>query len=170
MKPLAKSACSLLRSFRRSETGAALVEFGISLPLILVVSYGAIDSMRLFWSYQAAVAGVRDATRYLARIAPSDICTTGGSLEAYETQLATIIGSTIDGGGLYPPGVEISNVNASYDCEGTLGLRQSQVPVTTVTADLSVELPLTGVLSLIGGEGLGTLEATLFEQARIFGL
>ena len=58
----------------------ALVEFAISLPLILVVSYGTIDSMRLFWTYQAAVAGVRDAARYVARVAPDDICTSGGSL------------------------------------------------------------------------------------------
>ena len=159
-----------LRRFGRSQDGTALVEFAISLPLILVVSFGAIDSMRLFWSDQAAVAGVRDATRYIARIAPADICATGGSLSAYEAQLAGIIGSTIDGGGLYPPGVLINNVTAGVTCVGTLGLRQAQVPVATVSADLSVDLPMRGVLDRIGGAGFGTLTTTITEQARVFGL
>ena len=70
----------LLHRFRRAEDGTALVEFAISLPLILVVSFGTINSMRLFWSYQAAVAGVRDAARYVARMAPDNICTTGANL------------------------------------------------------------------------------------------
>lgn len=153
-----------------AEEGTALVEFAISLPLILVVSYGAVDSMRLFWSYQAAVAGVRDATRYIARVAPGDICASGGSLEAYEAQLAAIIGSTIDDGALYPEGVLISNVRAVLFCETTLGLRQAEVPVVTVTADLDVQLPMTGVLTLISGRGYGTLTTTVTEQARVYGL
>ena len=93
MTPFPLRLAHRLTAFRRREDGAALVEFAISLPMILVVSYCAIDSMRLFWSYQAAVAGVRDATRYLARIAPADICGAGGSLVAYQAQLATIIDS-----------------------------------------------------------------------------
>lgn len=170
MTPFPLRLAQRLTAFRRREDGAALVEFAISLPMILVVSYCAIDSMRLFWSYQAAVAGVRDATRYLARIAPADICGAGGSLVAYQAQLATIIDSTIDVGALYPPGVQITNVTANHLCEGTLGLRQAQVPVATVSADLSVELPMTGVLTLIGGAGWGTLTTTVTEQARVFGL
>jgi Flp pilus assembly protein TadG len=159
-----------LSALGRAEEGTALVEFAISLPLILVVSYGAIDSMRLFWSYQAAVAGVRDATRYIARVAPDDICETGGSLSAYEARLATIIGSTIDDGALYPVGVGISNVTATLFCETTLGLRQARVPVVTVSADLGVQLPMTGILALVGGSGYGTLTTTVVEQARIYGL
>lgn len=150
--------------------GTALVEFAVSLPLILVVSYGAIDSMRLFWSYQAAVAGVRDAARYMARVAPDDICATGGSLSAYEPRLASIIDSTIDDGALYPAGAAIGNVRATLTCETGLGLRQATVPVVTVSADLGVQLPMTGVLTLIGGSGFGTLTTTITEQARIYGL
>lgn len=168
---------SLLHRFRHRQDGTALVEFAISLPLILVVSYGTIDSMRLFWTYQAAVAGVRDAARYVARVAPDDICTSGAvladELAARGVAPATIIDSTIDGGALYTGGVTISNVSATLlDCTNwtALGLRQAEVPVVRVSADLSIVMPFTEVLTLVGGEGFGTLTTTIIEDARVFGL
>jgi Flp pilus assembly protein TadG len=160
----------LLHRFRHAEDGTALVEFAVSLPLILVVSFGTIDSMRLFWSYQAAVAGVRDAARYVARVAPADICDTGGSLAGFQTQLRTIIDSTIDGGALYTGGVTIANVTATLTCEGTLGLRQAQVPVARVSADMSIVMPFTEVFRIVGGSGFGTLTTRIVEDARVFGL
>jgi Flp pilus assembly protein TadG len=167
----------ILHRFRRSQDGAALVEFAISLPLILVVSFGTIDSMRLFWSYQAAVAGVRDAARYVARVAPDDICTSGAvladELAARGVVPAAIIDSTIDGGALYTGGVTIDNVTATLLPCGTwtaLGLRQAQVPVVRITADMSITLPFTEVFTLVGGAGFGTLTTTIVEDARVFGL
>jgi hypothetical protein len=160
---------SLIR-FARCQSGTALVEFGISLPLILAVAFGTIDSMRLLWSYQAAVAGVRDATRYLARTAPDDICTTGGSLTGEEPRLLEIVATSIGGGGLYPEGVTITGVTADLDCVGGLGLRTDTVPVATVTADLSIALPFSSVFTLIGGSGWGTIETSVTETARIYGL
>ena len=162
----------LLHRFRRAEDGTALVEFAISLPLILIVSFGTIDSMRLFWSYQAAVAGVRDAARYVARVAPADICD-AGSLEGYETQLAGIIGTTIDGDGLYTGGVTITNVTARLlDCGSftELGLRQSRVPVARVSADMRIRMPFTEVFEIIGGAGFGTLTTRIVEDARVYGI
>lgn len=161
---------SRLKDFARADSGAALVEFGISLPLILVVAYGAIDSMRLFWSYQATIAGVRDATRYLARVAPDDICAVGGSVTGFEPQLLGIVDSTIDGGALFPESVRVTGVNAGVACITDLGLRQAEVPVVTVTANLTLELPYTGVLSLIGGAGWGTITTGVTDQARVYGL
>lgn len=165
---------SLLHHFRRSEDGTALVEFAVSLPLILIVAYGTIDSMRLFWSYQAAVAGVRDAARYVARVAPDDICTSGASLAAdlagRGVDPAGIIDSTIDDGALYTGGVTISDVSATLTCVDSLGLRQASVPVVRVSADLSVVMPFTGIFRIVGREGLGTLTTTVIEDARVFGL
>ena len=159
-----------LHRFRRAEDGTALVEFAISLPLILVVSFGTIESMRLFWSYQAVVAGVRDAARYVARIAPDDICVTGGSLDGYQPQLQTIIGSARGGGALYTGGVTITNVTATLTCEDTLGLRQAMVPVARISADMNIVMPFTEVFTLVGGAGFGTLTTRVIEDARIFGL
>lgn len=159
-----------IRSFCRDEDGAALVEFAISLPLILVVAYGMIDSMRLFWSYQATIAGVRDATRYLARVAPADICDAGPGIASFEPLLLSIVDSTIDGEGIAPFGVTITSLSATLDCITTLGLRQPVVPIATVTANLTMEMPFTGVLTLVGGTGWGTLTTAVQDQARVYGL
>jgi hypothetical protein len=170
----------LLHRFRRAEDGSALVEFAISLPLILVVSFGTIDSMRLFWSYQAAVAGVRDAARYVARMAPDNICATGpGGLGAHLTARnvnpATIIDSTLfaDAAGsraLYTGGVTITNVTTAITCVNTLGLRQANVPVVRVSADMNITMPFSEILVLVGGNGFGTIRTRIIEDARVFGV
>jgi Flp pilus assembly protein TadG len=169
----------LLHRFRRAEDGSALVEFAISLPLILVVSFGTIDSMRLFWSYQAAVAGVRDAARYVARMAPDNICTTGASLAAHlsarNVNPTTIIDSTLfaDAAGsraIYTGGVTITNVTTGITCVNTLGLRQATVPVVRVSADMNITMPFSEILVLVGGAGWGTLTTTIIEDARVFGV
>lgn len=165
-----RSTSRSIRTFASDTGGAALVEFAISLPLILVVAYGAIDSMRLFWSYQATIAGVRDATRYLARVAPDDICATGGTVTDFEPALRDIVDGTIAGEALLPQGVSVTGLTAGVACIADLGLRQAQVPIVTVTADLRLELPYTGVLSLVGGTGWGTVTTGVTEQARVYGL
>ncbi len=169
----------LLHRFRRAEHGSALVEFAISLPLILVVSLGTIDSMRLFWSYQAAVAGVRDAARYVARMAPDNICTTGASLAAHLTARnvnpTTIIDSTLFANAagsraVYTGGVTITNVTTGITCVNTLGLRQANVPVVRVSADMNITMPFSEILTLVGGDGFGTITTRIIEDARVFGV
>jgi Flp pilus assembly protein TadG len=176
----------LLHRFRRAEDGSALVEFAISLPLILVVSFGMIDSMRLFWSYQAAVAGVRDAARYVARMAPDNICTTGASLADHLSDRGvdpqTIIDSASridrDGDGdvddddvsLNTSGVTITSVSTAITCVSTPTLRQTTVPVVRVSANMNITMPFSEILVLVGGDGFGTITTTIIEDARVFGV
>jgi Flp pilus assembly protein TadG len=159
-----------IESFRRSQSGAALVEFAVSLPLILIVAFGIIESMRLLWSFQAAVAGVRDATRYVARAVPDDICANGGSLAGWNGQLTTIVNSSITGAAIFPDGITLNGVTATLACPDHLDLRQDQVPVATVTADLTMQFPFSAVFRLAGGDGWGTINTSIAEEARIFGL
>jgi Flp pilus assembly protein TadG len=156
--------------FIRCEDGTALVEFAITLPLILILSFLTVDSMRLFWSYQAAIAGVRDATRYLARIAPADICTTGGSVSGYATQLQGIVATTITGTALFTSGVTVTSVTPSVVCITSLGLRQSSVPVASVAANLSISMPFSQVLRVMGVTPGATLNTRVTDQARVYGL
>jgi Flp pilus assembly pilin Flp len=160
----------LILKFRRSQSGAALVEFGLSLPLILIIAFGIIESMRLMWSMQAAVAGVRDAARYIARAVPDDICAGGGSLDGWNGQLFQIVGTSITGDAVFPAAITLTGVTASLDCPGALGLRQAVVPVATVTANLSMQFPMTAVFRLGGGTGWGTITTSVAEEARIYGL
>jgi Flp pilus assembly pilin Flp len=164
----------LILKFRRSQSGAALVEFGLSLPLILIIAFGIIESMRLMWSMQAAVAGVRDAARYVARAVPDDICISNGVMETWDPalnrNLVNIVTNSITGGAIFPAGITVDAVTASLECPATLGLRQAQVPVATVTANLSMQFPMTAVFRLGGGTGWGTITTSVAEEARIYGL
>jgi hypothetical protein len=178
----------VLHRFRRADEGGALVEFAISLPLILIVSMGIVESMRLFWSYQAAVAGVRDAARYVARMAPADICAPGApSLAAHltergvdaqwitftrgETRQNPIPGSPPSGAQLlFTGGVTITNVTATATCVPTPTLRQTTVPVVRLSADVNIPMPFTGVFAIVGGSGWGTLTTRIVEDARVLGV
>jgi hypothetical protein len=158
------------RRFLLAENGGALVEFAISLPLILALAFLTVESMRLFWSYQAAIAGVRDATRYLARIAPSDLCTSGGSVAGYAGQLETIVETTITGASPFPADVTVTSLAPALACVTSLGLRQSSVPVATVSADVSIPIPFAQVLRVIGADPDPTIDTTIRDQARVYGL
>ncbi len=165
-----RTLCRGLRQFWRRDDGAALVEFAISLPLILILAFLSVESMRLFWSYQAAIAGVRDATRYLARVAPADLCTSGGSLTGYSTRLQAIVETTITGAALFPAGVSVTSLTPSLVCITTLGLRQASVPVATVSANVSITMPFSQILRVIGGTPAATINTTVRDQARVYGL
>ncbi len=160
--------------FRRNQSGAALVEFAISLPLILIVAFGIIESMRLLWSFQAAVAGVRDATRYVARAAPDDICATSGTTQNWDPQLSrslfNIVNTSITGAAIFPAGITLERVTVDLGCLPNPDLRQTIVPVATVTADLTMQFPFSAVFRLAGGNGWGTINTSVVEEARIYGL
>jgi len=156
--------------FWRREEGAILVEFAVSLPLILILAFLSVESMRLFWSYQAAIAGVRDATRYLARIAPADLCTTGGSVTGYASRLEAIVETTINGAALFPAGVTVTSLTATHTCVNSLALRQASVPVATVSANVSITMPFSQILRVIGATPATVINTTVSDQARVYGL
>jgi hypothetical protein len=158
------------RRLARREDGGALVEFAISLPIILILALLTVESMRLFWSYQAAIAGVRDATRYLARIAPDDICTAGGSVSGYASQLESIVETTIAGASLFPSGVSVTSLTPALACVTGLGLRQASVPVATISANVSISMPFSQILRIVGGTPAATIHTTVRDQTRVYGL
>lgn len=159
----------LLQRFRRGDDGAALVEFALSLPLILILAFGAFEAQRLLWGYQAAVAAVRDATRYVARVADGDICDGAGPTA---TDLAWLSGmaTTTLGRAVVPGGVTVTGVAVVVDCEDDLDLRQAVVPRARVTADLRIALPFTTVFTLAGGAAWDSIDTSVVEEARIYGL
>lgn len=161
---------SPLRRFRDDRSGAALVEFALTLPLMLIVSFVCLEGLRLMWSFQAATSGVHEAARYLARVAPGDVCATGASVAGYETTLRTIVGRSRDGNSIFGQQVELVSLTATLDCVTGTGLRQATVPVATVTADVRMELPLHSIFSRVVSPEAGTYVARIEEQARVYGL
>lgn len=160
----------LIHWFATDRSGAALVEFALALPLMILGSFISIDGLRLMWSYQAATAGVHEATRYLARVAPGDICETGASLSAFDATLFTIVNGAGGAETVLGRDAELLGVTTSLTCVADAGLRQARVPVVTVSADLRMFLPLHQVFSRLAGPGSGIFVARIEEQARVYGL
>jgi Flp pilus assembly protein TadG len=168
-KPGSSRRAGLCSRFMRDDRGVALVEFAIVLPVMLLLFAVIIESGRMLKSYQAANAGVRDATRYLARIVRPDVCSAGGGavLAGYEAQLATIISENIQAGSVFAPLIALDTttpVVTRLQCNiGGPG------PFAEVSANLVINFPFSGVFSLVGGS-LSTFTASVSDQARIYGL
>lgn len=158
-----------VRRLLRDEDGVALVEFAIVLPLLLLLFGVIIEGGRMMKSYQGANAGVRDATRYLARIVPSSICESGGSLTGYTTQLENIVRNSIDGNSILGSGIVVTSVEPSLSCIGAVGeYRVSPAPVAQVTATMTITFPFSGLFEL-ADSSLGDLTTKITDQSRIFG-
>ena len=157
---------SFLERFRKDQSGAALVEFAISLPLVLLIFACVIEGGRMVWAYQAASAGVRDAARYLARVAPRDICATGGSVAGYAATLKTIVEKDQAGGSFFPTGMAVNSVTPSLSC--ITGSYRNGAAIAQVSANISIAMPFSNVFTFAGQE-LAAVTATITDQSRIYG-
>jgi len=174
------------RSFLRSESGANAVEFAIVLPILLVCFAASVEAARIYWNYQGAVVGVRDAARYIGRVAPYDICdpdTTGGSAtnfpssatvldgagtESLNSRAAKLINRNVTSGGQFPSGVSILAVETKYLCiDGDF--YNSPAPVARVRAQVQIELPFAGMFALFN-QPPATIQSWITDQSRIYGL
>ena len=154
------------RRFGREDRGVALVEFAITLPLILVLFATTVDGARMLWSYQKAISGVRDATRYISRHADRTTCP-GGDLSGYSDRLLKIVQNNVAGQSITPKGVTVLSVTPTVSCPTGI-YRNGAVSVATVTATLEITLPFSAVFKLVGGD-IGTFDATISDSTRIFG-
>jgi Flp pilus assembly pilin Flp len=162
-----RATLTRLRRFADDESGAHLVEFAIVLPIMLLVFAMIVEGARLMWSYQTVVAGVRDATRFLARVAPRDICDAGSGVEDYEETLTDIVRNANEGGSILPSGVSVIAVLPSLTCyEGDY--RSYTAPIVTVRANVEVTFPFSGLFSLVGGNR-PMLETSVTDQSRVYG-
>lgn len=154
--------------FADAEGGAVLVEFALVFPLMLLFFAIMFESARTYWSYQIAISGVRDATRYVARVAPVDICNApGGSLAGYTTKATDIVRHDMAGSGMFPSTVTVNSVTPSHICvEGTY--RTSPAPVAVVNANLTIQFPMGFIFNWFGS-GLGIATTSVEDQSRIIG-
>ncbi len=142
-------------------------------PIMILFFAVMIEFGRLYWGYQSVVAGVRDASRYLARVAPVDICLNGGSLASYQATLKTMIEKDRTSKSVFPTQIVVDSVSASYACPEspstvTWEYRTPEIPLATVSAQVTMQLPL-GHLFAFFGSGLSSVTTTVADDARIFG-
>lgn len=161
----------LIKRFMRDTGGAALVEFAIVLPIMMLTFAMIIEGSRLMWSYQVTISAVRDATRYLGRVTPRDICEPGStaSIGTYSATLNTIVSSSTSGTTIFPTGITLNSVTPSLSCP-ILSLGGDPTPVAQVSASITVTFPFAAVFGFAAGGDLSTLTKTVSDQTRIFGL
>lgn len=155
------------KRFQRAEEGAILVEFALVLPLMLLFFAIMIESAHTFWNYQVAVSGVRDASRYLGRVVPVNICNPMGSLNGYGTIVGEIVSQNMNLNPAFSSTVSIDGIDLTLSCEnGTY--RVNPAPVATVQARLTIQYPLGALFGLFGNE-LTSVQTVVSDQTRIIG-
>lgn len=154
--------------FWRAEDGAALVEFGLLLPTLVLVLGLSVEGARTFFGYQTAVSGVRDATRYLSRVVQSDACRTGAITPGqWDEKLTGIVRTAQTGEALFPTGITVQNVSATIACQAG-PYRLGAAPVASVTATLYITYPFAGLLALAGIDA-EPITTQITDQTRIVG-
>ncbi|WP_160763396.1 TadE/TadG family type IV pilus assembly protein [Kangsaoukella pontilimi] len=174
-------AVRFLQRFKRREDGAALVEFALILPPFLLAFFVIVEFSRLFFSYQAAVQGVRDATRYMARITAEDSCAgqtststpsfgtpeTGTSGDVFYPIVFRNMATEVDT--LLPANVTLVNVKSRIKCVAG-AFRDPIVPVAELEAQFRITFPLVGILELNGQPLLDPIDHIVNDESRIYGI
>ena len=152
------------------------MEFVILMPIMMVCFGAIVEGARIYWNYQGAVSGVRDAARYLARITPEAICGDGANpvwrtLPGGAAHATTIIGRNVGSGStnLFPLAVDVHEVVAEFSCPD-LNLATDPTPIARVRARLEIDLPFGTVIEFFGPRGTSQLNSTIVDQSRIYGI
>jgi Flp pilus assembly protein TadG len=172
--------------FYRDEGGVALVEFAIFLPIFVLSFFVIVEFSRVFFSYQGAMTGVRDAARYMARVYPAEVCAGAADGSSVVTNVVTNPADTNSDiafqiikrnmhneNNAFPSLVRVVSVSTSYRCvtpatEGTF--RQAEVPIARVFAVVEITLPLGGILELNGLPLLPKITGRIADESRIYGV
>ena len=144
----------LLPRFFKAREGAALVEFTLVAPLLILLMCGMAEFSNAMRQYHVMEKGVRDAGRYLARV-PMSGCTISGAATTEAKNLA-ITGRISSGAALLPNWTDPATVTVSVsDCFNNAGgayRGHAVIPIIQVTANAPYQD--VGMLSIIGVSGL----------------
>ncbi len=158
---------SQIARLKSCDSGGPIVEFAMVLPLLLLFIAIIIEGGRITWIHQATAAGVRDASRMIARIAPSDLCTVGG-VAGYDLMATGIVDDQLGGSSIMPWGTNLVDVSLTcFERAGTY--RVNPTAVVEVRAEVEIEYIFGGVFDFFG-LARRSLTAEIADQARIFGV
>lgn len=165
----------LLR-FWRARSGATAVEFAILMPIMMVTFGAIVEGARIYWNYQGAVSGVRDATRYLSRITNEDVCVDKGVGEhdiVANTDARPRIEANMRTGGtenLFPTAVSLASLQTRVLCTQSPTDPAVLVPIAVVRANVVIDLPFGEVFRFFGQRNTDSLNTWVVDQSRIYGI
>ena len=145
---------AMSRRFGRNGSGAAGVEFGLVLPLLVILSFGAVEMGRMLWHHEIITKGVRNGVRYLTRVPVT--CTgpgLGGTFaSADETKAINLVktGTTSSGTPILEA-YDSATFDVDVDCRDAAGLGLAggtYMPVVRMTVQVPYADFFIGVLGL----------------------
>lgn len=167
--------------FGKDTSGAAILEFTIALPLMLLVLAIIIEGSRITWTHQAAASGVRDAARYLARTQSPDICSganfatkrsTFNARADIDTRATQIVTQNVDfTQSILPNRVTLVDVDFDLQCTTVAYSNTSseRVPVIEVEVILTIDFPFGGAFAFFGNR-LEPLTTRIADETRVYGV
>jgi hypothetical protein len=158
---------SFLNRLITDDRGGAIAEFLLGLvPLVFALAL-IFEFGRAFWSHQAAIKGVRDATRYLTRVEnPSDPAAQAVAERLLLTSQQAPGGvERWSSGGAAPMEVSITAIpNTGGTFRGP-----ATIQMVNVAANVELQLPMGGVFALFGGPPLGVVTYSVGDTGRHYG-
>ena len=151
---------------RRSERGAALVEFALVLPLLLVVIAGIVDFAFLFQRYEVITNAAREGARMASLSSPGTY-----NDAAVRSHVRSYVMAGLDMSDLSqvmpttPDAVQVENVALTVDLGGG---DTAIVPARKVTITYKHSFLLLGpMLALINGSWGDTMDIVSTSQMRL---
>lgn len=144
----------MLERFIAAKRGAALVEFTLIAPILIMLMCGVAEFSNAMRQYHIMEKGVRDAARYLAR-SEMNGCALDGAAVANAQNLA-IRGQISGGSFLFPtwtnPASVVASVPQCFDNSGGAYRGYPNMPVIEVTA--TAPYADLGMLTVLGLGGI----------------
>lgn len=134
----------IARSALIDQTGAAAVEMVLLVPLLLVLLFGGLEAGHFIWTEHKLIEGVRDGSRFAARLDIEDVC--GGdsaklAAAQAKVRLLTRTGQLADGNASpRVPRWSDGQVTVTFACDAFVStgiysdLDAAAGPIVTVTA------------------------------------
>lgn len=151
--------------FLECRSGAAAVEFGICMLLLVVLALGTMEVGRLFYHQHIITKGVRDAARYLSRV-PMDCVNDSGfafTTEPFRTNARNLVlTGSLDGTAPFlsrdydDPNAPDPEIDLDVTCiDNTAGdyYGPEYIPVVRVTAEVQFGEILLDTIRALAGNG-----------------
>ena len=143
----------LLRRLKRQTRGAALVEFTLLAPLLLLLMCGLAEFANALREYHIMAKGVRDAARYLAHVPATPPCVAtdpnwAGAIT--DAKHLAVYGTVSGGTALFKTWTDVNTVSVDYaTCLTNPRVNGNPLPKITVTASaLYADLGMFGLMGV----------------------